>query len=191
MRRRPCRAIGLLCCTDFRCRPVRGAPPPLLTGGALGLLPLEPFERRNEATDVVAPAVVADVERVSPGERDEALGQLIRGRHLGLLDQSRDQPNAAIEGGFDLEADEILWIVEPPTTPPVANLHPLSPDDCNESVAGAHGVLDRLGEVHARLDRVDVHEDVFLAEALGELVVEATGVTGRLLATVVDEDAQV
>jgi hypothetical protein len=65
---------------------------------------------------------------------------------------------------------------------------PLVSDYRQQHITGADGVLDALVEVDSRLDRIDVHEDGSAAEPIHEPVVQATGVPGRVIASVADED---
>ena len=48
---------------------------------------------------------------------------------------------------------------------------------------------DLLGEVHAQLDRVHIHEDLAVAESADQLVVQPSSQMTAFLTTVANEDA--
>ena len=110
--------------------------------------------------------------------------------HRRAVDEHRNDAGVARQGGLDLEADEVLRVVEPATAVVVGDGQPLVPDQREQHVAGADGGRDPLHEVVARIDRVDVLEDLVLAEPRTQAVEEPARRVGGLLASIADEDSR-
>lgn len=90
---------------------------------------------------------------LAAGQTGEALRQIVPARHDRVPDQDRNDPHVAGQGGLDFQPDKVIWIVKPPTAPLLGGGQPLRADD-HKHLAGRHRTADRLGEVHARLDRI-------------------------------------
>lgn len=71
----------------------------------------------------------------------------------------------------------------------VGHGQPSRADDCQEHLAGRYRPEDFPGEVHARLDRVHVDEDLALAETTSQAVIQPACKMACLLPTVADKDA--
>jgi hypothetical protein len=120
-------------------------------------------------------------------QRGEDLRQLLGGGLRGALDAGRNDEDVALEGGFELDPDEVVRVVELATALGVRRAEPLLPEESDEDVTGGHGLGDHFDEVGAEIDRVDVHEDVLGAEAGGESVVEAARVPAGIVTAVTEE----
>ena len=103
-------------------------------------------------------------------ESPQRLGELFRPWHCGALDEHRNDTNVALDPRRYLESYEVLGVVEPPGSLRVATVEPLVTDQGDEYIAGPDRLVDVLDEVGARLNRVDVHEDVRLSELGDESV---------------------
>jgi hypothetical protein len=90
---------------------------------------------------------------------------------------------------LDLDAQVVVGIVEAAQAFPLDG-QPAVPDDHQDHVAALEGLVDDLGEVLTRADRVEVDEDVVATEVVGQRVVEAPSLARRVLAAVTDEDLQ-
>jgi len=135
-----------------------------------------------------APRVVVQPERLLGGQAAQPLGQLVRRGHRGLVDQYREDGNAAFEGDLQLVADEIRRVVETAIPVVIADVRPRGPDERDDHVGASERLLDDQGVVGARRDRVGVLEHLFLAELVREGVVEAVGAPLGVAAPVVEED---
>ena len=93
------------------------------------------------------------------------------------------------QGGLDLDANEILGVVEPAAPVLVGDRQPLVAYERQQDVGIADRFADHLDEVVAQLDRVDVLENLLVAEALGEPVEQPAGRVRGVLPPVADEDA--
>src|SRR6185312_11541356 len=95
----------------------------------------------------------------------------------------------SLERGLHLQADEVVGVLEPAGAAGVGDRRPLRANNGQQHVAGVERFVDALREVLSRLDGADVHEDRALAEVAGKRVVQAAGITGRVLPSIADEDA--
>ena len=130
-----------------------------------------------------------DEQRVTAGQTGQALRQIFPARHDRALHQDRNDPHAAGQGGLDFQPDDVIWIIKPPTAPLVGRGQPVRADDRQQHLAGRHRAEDFLGEVHARLDRVHIDEDLALAEPIGQAVIQPASKMAALLPTVADKNA--
>jgi hypothetical protein len=78
--------------------------------------------------------------------------------HQGIVDQHRDDPDIARQRRLYFQPDGIVWVLQPPLPVSIGDGQPLRPDQCKQHFTAGDCLLDRLGEVDAYLDRVDVHE---------------------------------
>jgi hypothetical protein len=60
-------------------------------------------------------------------QRGEDLRQLLGGGLRGALDAGRNDEDVALEGGFELDPDEVVRVVEPATALGVRRAEPLLP----------------------------------------------------------------
>ena len=126
--------------------------------------------------------------RLPRHQRRERRGQVLRARQRRALHQHRHDRHAAAEGSRDLLPHEVRGIVEPARPRGIANVHPLPPDDDQHRRCVLQRPLEHLDEVGARLDGFDVEEDAIGAEALLQVIGEPSGLAGRVVATIADED---
>ena len=73
----------------------------------LGGFPGEAVDGPEKHPDVVVPAGVGDLTGVVQGEIGDVIGQLQVGGHARPLDQDRDDRDAPLQGGRDLQADKV------------------------------------------------------------------------------------
>jgi hypothetical protein len=72
--------------------------------------------------------------------------------------------------------------------PGIAKAQPLPPDDDQHGRGFLERALQHLDEIGARLDGFDVEEDAIGAEALLQMIGEPSGLAGRVVAAIADED---
>ena len=131
---------------------------------------------------------MADTQRIPAGQADQAIRQIIRGRHHRALDQDRNNPHTTGQGGLDFQPHQVLRIFKPSTAPLVGRGQPARADDGQQHRTGRHRTEDFLSEVLPGLDRIHIDEDVILAETLDQPVIQPTGHMARFLSAVADED---
>ena len=130
-----------------------------------------------------------DEQRVTAGQAGQALRQILPARHDRALYQDRNDPHVAGQCGLDFQPDDVVWIIQPPAALLIGCGQPGRADDRQQHLAGRHRAADFLGEVHARLDRVYIDEDLALAETIGQAVRQPASDMAALLPTVADENA--
>src|ERR1700674_5214846 len=132
---------------------------------------------------------MAKLERVPAGQALEVLRQLGFDRHVGAIDEHRDYRNVALERRGDLDADVIPVALEPLSALLVLRLEPMRSDQRQQHVALRDLGIELLDKIEARLDGVDIDEEVAAREALGEMIVEPARYARCVVSPVVDEDA--
>ena len=146
------------------------------------------IQNGRQAFDVRVPSSVAQLDGLPSGEPFEIGRELRSGWHGRSFDQNGNDPHVAAEGDADLETDEIVRNVQPPTAGPVGARQPLPADDREQHIAGADGALEDVHEVDAGFDVRDVHEHRGPAEPGPQVVEEPAGMTGAVFTPVADED---
>jgi hypothetical protein len=147
-----------------------------------------PFERADQPLNVLPPALVAEVESLPARERLKSLGQVLRAWHLRALHQHGYHPHVAREGRGNLHAHEVVRVVEPPPRLVPAR-EPTPPYQREQNLARTDGSFDDMHEVFARLDLVQIHKNLFVAEVRAEAFTQGAGVAAAIFAPVADEDA--
>jgi hypothetical protein len=107
--------------------------------------------------------------------------------HAGTGDERRDDTNISAQRGRNFDSDEVFGMVEAAPVR-VRGREPVLTDYRDQDIAGADGVLEDFDEVDSWFNAVDVHEDAVFTELFDEVVVEAAGVCGTVLAPVTDEN---
>src|SRR5262249_38973942 len=102
-------------------------------------------------------------------ERRRKIGRL---RQRCAVDQHRDHPDVPLERRFDLHSNVVPRVVEPRVSVIVPDVEPARPDHRDERDARGDLFIERFHEVDARLDGVDVHEQLLAVEMLQQSVVE-------------------
>ena len=144
----------------------------------------------SQSLDVGAPPLIRHLERVQSGKTLDALGQLVRRRHLGAFDQDGDDPEVLRrEGGLDLEADEVVGLVDPPDVCPGPGVEPVVADEDQCDVALLDLPSDVLLEVGSDGNRVDVHEHPGFRETVSQAVVQPVCLRLTVTSPVRDEDS--
>ena len=149
--------------------------------------PQHVLERAHQPPDVIAPAQIAQFERVTAGERPQFRRQVLGMRHASAADEQRNHADVATaQGGLDLEPNEVLRVGDAGPVPAVRERRPCRPDNHEEDMARADDLADPIDEVDARL-QLDVHEHVAFTEAGRHRVVQPPGVRCGFFAPVTDE----
>jgi hypothetical protein len=145
------------------------------------------FERLDEALRVGAEAFMREPDGVAARETLQALRQIRRARHLGVVDQDRDYALLLLKRRLDLDAHEVFRIVEAPPARLVGG-EPALADHRDQHVAACDLVAQHLHEVVAGRDIVDVHEQAFRRKGLLKPAKQGLGEARVVVAAIVDED---
>ena len=114
--------------------------------------------------------------------------RLLAARQRCSANKDRDNPHIAAQCGLDFKAHKVLGVVEPPMAGPVGDVEPAVTDEGEQHLAGANCVLDDPEKVVARVDGVDVFENVVTTETGAQAVIQPTRRKRRVLPTVADKD---
>ena len=98
--------------------------------------------------------------RVTAGKRLQALGQIPRAGHFGVVHEHRNDALAQPQSRFDLDAHEIVLVVEPAASHFILGVKPIRPNHHEEDVALIDLILQHAHEIQPRLDTVDIHEEL-------------------------------
>ena len=143
----------------------------------------------EQRVDVGAECLVVHAHSVAISQRNECVRKLVpvwRGRPVHQDGQNADTTS---QSGRDLEDDEVVRVVQAALTVLVAGVEPGTTDDREKHTARGDGLLDRGREISARLDRVDVDEDVSMPETLGQAVIQAAREMPGVLTPVAQKDS--
>ena len=129
------------------------------------------------------------LKRLPTRQAFEILRQFVLSGHLGAVNEYRDHGNVALERPSDLDADIVLVALNPAPPLLVLSCHPMRPDKRKQHVALRDLGIKLLDEIAARLDGVDIDEEIAAREVLGEMIVQPARYARSVVSPVVDEDA--
>ena len=132
---------------------------------------------------------MVELDAVAVREVLEILGQILGARHLGLVDEHRDDRNVALQRACRLQPDEVERVVEATLAFRIGDGEPVLADDREQHAARCNLLLDRAPKVTAGLDAGNVHEHRVLAESIAQIFEQAPGVAFGVVAPVADEDS--
>ena len=130
-----------------------------------------------------------DLDTLAARELLDRGGQIIFRWHCCPVHQNRDDRHVAIEGGFDLDADEVTSVIEAAAIVLVFARKPVMPDEGNESVTSSDPLGQDFNEIATGRDAVDVNKYALAPEARDEAVVDASGKARRVFPSIANEDA--
>src|SRR6266478_4660264 len=91
---------------------------------------------------------------------------------------------------MNLQPNQISRVIEATLSTDVRRAKPVLADHCAQALAQTDCLVDHFREIRTGLDGVDVHEHGVLAKSGAQCVIQSTRVSCRVIAPVVDEDAQ-
>ena len=112
------------------------------------------LQRFDQALRIGAKPLVGQPHSIAPRERPDLSRQLVRPRHTRFLHQHRDDALALLERRFDLDADEVVRVVEPPRIRTVAGIDPVLADHREEHVALGNLLFQNANEIEPWRDVV-------------------------------------
>jgi len=111
--------------------------------------------------------------------------------HLRSIDQNRDHTNATRERRLNLQPHEVLGVVQAPLPAFAGDRQPPCPNHRQKHRAGPNRGHDHLNEVVPQLDRIDISENLALAEVVNQPVKQPSGRVGSIFPPVADKDPAV
>lgn len=153
---------------------------------------LQLLEDPGQLCEVSKPGSIVELHGLTSNESAQAFWESVSRGHLGALDEDGDDASSSTKRCFDLEADEIIWIMQPNPPVPILDLEPPRTYDRQEHLARLEGVLDYFSEINPRFDGINVHKDVVVgeSESRDERVIQAPGSGRCIVPPVANEYAQ-
>ena len=142
----------------------------------------------EQRVDVGAECLVIHAHGVAIRQRSECVRELVPVWRRRPVHQDGQNADTTSQSGRDLEDDEVVRVVQAALTVLVAGVEPGTADDREKHTARGDGLLDRGREISARLDRVDVDEDVSVPETFSQAVVQAAREMPGVLTPVAQKD---
>src|SRR3954462_6033068 len=125
-------------------------------------------------------------EGVAKGKSRHIARELFAFRHRGVIDQDRNNGNAAFESRLYFKPDEVSAVVK--AAHPVARFAPMRSDNDDESF----GLLERRRDVFAEIDsvrdRIEIHKDAGLPKLALQPVVQTSRDRRRIFAAIGNGD---
>jgi len=87
-------------------------------------------------------------------------------------DEYGHDAQAALERGPDLESHAIIGVIQPPAAVVIGDRQPFPADQGDQDHTGAQCGFDRFREIKPRLYGVQVHEDPYIREVAGDMLLE-------------------
>src|SRR6516225_9031339 len=131
---------------------------------------------------------MGEFKRLATNERPQTRRQISGLRQNRPIHQYRHDPDVLLQRGLDLDADEILRVVDPPYPLGISDSRPMPPDKRQQNATPRHGLSNRLGEVGTDGNGVNVHKDAVFTEVVAKAIIQTASVGGCLLPPVTDED---
>src|SRR5262249_13933408 len=99
----------------------------LAAGGGFGRL-ASPLDNVKKPVRVILEPAIAQLKSIEPRKLVQLGRQLLLPRRAGAVNKYRNHPHAALKRSLDLEAHEVMWIVEPRVALLIGERRPLAPD---------------------------------------------------------------
>src|SRR5262249_9621588 len=131
---------------------------------------------------------MTDIEPVAEGKLFQFLRQLTRLRHLGAIQQDRDDGNVALEGRPDFDSHKIVRVIQAAVAFFITRIEPVWADHREQHVTLGDLLAEHLDKVDPQRDGVDVHEQEVAAELPFQPIVHSASVAGAIVAAIADED---
>jgi hypothetical protein len=134
-----------------------------------------PFQHPEQPLGIAMEPARAELKCLAAGQRGQACGQFVGTGHSGPFHQDGDNADITCQGRLDLDPDEVVGVVEASLSVPAGGREPPVADQRQQYLAGFDRGGDRLNDVVAQFNRVDVLEDLVSAEVAGEPLIQPGG----------------
>src|SRR5579883_1148262 len=130
-----------------------------------------------------------NLARVAPRQLLDRFWQQCHIGHMRMPNQRWDDEPFVVQSLFDLNSDQIRWIMQPRSAVAVGNRSPRRPDEHEYNIT----LLQLLGNVffkiHAHRDRIHILEYVGGAKVGLEAITDASANVGRVATAIGNKDA--
>ena len=134
----------------------------------------------------MVPVAFREPEGLAVAQRKDIWRKTLRPWHVGAIDKRRNNLNAPIECGADLKTNEVVRVLQAPTTVSLPQVLPSTPYEGNQRITGVESTAELSSEVHPRRHIVDVTEDAMRTQILTERVIKTSGM-GTVVTTIAEE----
>ena len=131
---------------------------------------------------------MGQVHGVAFGELANRYRQQLRRRQDGIFDQQGDDDSVRVQGELDLAAHVIQRVVKAAGSVVSPQVKPPRADYDKNDRGRAQGVANRLLEIVARLNGIDVAKHLARAKVLRQAIEQATHRARGVRATITQED---
>ena len=115
--------------------------------------------------------------------------QLLRRRHPGAFDEDRDNPHVRLrQSGRNFKPHVIVLLFQPSPAGRIFSVEPLAADQSEARVCVAKANCDRVYEVLAGFEGIDIAKYCAFAQAPFERFAKTPGIPCRVFSPVTDED---
>ena len=128
-----------------------------------------------------------DIKAVAQSQFLEVIRKLVGLWNPSALQQDRDHGDAALQRRPNLDAHEVIGVVQAPMTLFVARIEPVRTDNRKEHVALRNLLNEHFVEIDAERDGVNVHKQEIAAELPLQVVVYSARVACTVVATITNE----
>ena len=128
-----------------------------------------------------------DIKAVAQSQFLEVIRELVGLWNPSALQQDRDHGDAALQRRPNLDAHEVIGVVQAPMTLFVARIEPVRTDNRKEHVALRNLLNEHFVEIDAERDGVNVHKQEIAAELPLQVVVYSARVACTVVVTITNE----
>jgi hypothetical protein len=115
----------------------------------------------------------SDSYALSKGHERQTWRQLSLRRHGCIAHKYRNHPNTSRQCGFDLDANDIVGVVQASLAGVVSGVEPSRSDNGQKELALTNDISEVSSEINAERNRINVFEDVVRPELRRQAVVNA------------------
>src|SRR5262245_35466270 len=131
---------------------------------------------------------MTDIEPVAEGKLFQFFWQLTRLRHLGAIQQDRDDRNVALKGRTDFDSHKIVRVIQAAVAIFITRIEPVGSDHREQHVTLGDLLAEHLDKVDPQSDGVDIHEQEVAAELPFQPIMHSASVARAIVAAIADED---
>lgn len=143
------------------------------------------METPEDPLDTLIEVWLREREGLDPGQRADVVRQILRGRHLGAVDQHWQDAGLRLQRSGDLLTEFVLRVCEPSATLCITPPHA---DDGDKELGDLHPLRDHRLPLSAFLDGVFVEEDAIVSEFGAQTLSDPSGVARGVVPAIADED---
>src|SRR4029077_1678705 len=127
---------------------------------------------------------MSDIKSVSQRQSFQVIRELIGLRNMGALQEDWNDADAAFQRGPNLDAHEVIGLLQAPLILLVTCIEPTRTDDRQQRITLRYLFSEHLDEVGTERNRVNIHEQEIAPELPLQSVMHPASVACTVVATV-------